>query len=301
MAKSIQFPAKKPKMATKTKPSKIHSSLVSHPLFILLDMDEGWRDQLGATRAIICNRAQDISDVLSKATTNSLWISSGSSMTDLLLRVMSRCSTESQVTRHRLGNLLMLESPRQKTIPFLRSLFENLVGEVPRFKLLPKDQLCEVLAGDSEAVRDLFVGGVIDTEFSLLMLVRGNFDPITVPLSVFRPSGTSKPDFHRFELDDYGHTVRFGEYEASSHFILYLADSDYRKRMNAKYRAQEKGFGPSLRRLRILKGILQDEFPGVNSKTIARIERGEVAKPHDTTRTIIAKTLGVGPDEIELY
>jgi DNA-binding XRE family transcriptional regulator len=264
-------------------------------------MDEGWRERLGATRAIVCNREQDICDVLSKATIHSLWISSGSSMIDVLLRVMSRCNAEPHVARHRLGNLLMLEAPRQKTIPFLRSLFENLVGEAPQFKLLPRDQLCEVLAGGPEAARDVFVGGVVDTEFRLLMLVRGNFDHVTVPLSIFRPSGTSKPDFRRFELDDYGHTVCFGEYEASTHFILYEMDSDYRKRMNANRRAEEKGFGPSLRRLRIQKGISQDEFPEVTSKTIARIERGEVAKPHDTTLTVIAKTFGVGLDEIELY
>ena len=133
------------------------------------------------------------------------------------------------------------------------------------------------------------------------MLVRGNFDHITVPLSIFRPSGTSKPEFRRFELDDYGHTVRFGEYEASAHFILYEADPDYRKRMNARRRAEEKGFGPSLRRLRIQKGISQDDFPGVNAKTISRIERGEVEKPHDATLTVIAKTLGVDPDEVGSY
>ena len=288
-------------MTTKTKPLKIHGSLAVHPSFILLDLDEAWRDQLGATRAIICKRAQDIRDVLPKATIHSLWISSGPDMTDVLLRVMSRCSTESPVAGHRLGNLLMLESPRQKTIPFLRILFENLVGEVPQFRLLPKDQLCEVLAGGAAAARDVFVGGVVDTEFGLLMLVRGDFGHITVPLSIFRPSGTSKPDFRRFELDDYGHTLRFGRYEASAHLVLYEADADYRKRMHAKRRAEEKGFGPSLRRLRIQKGISQDAFPPVSAKTIAQIERSAVAKPHDATLTVIAKTLGVGLDEIESY
>ena len=104
------------------------------------------------------------------------------------------------------------------------------------------------------------------------MLVRGNFDRMTVPLSIFRPSGTSKPDFRRIELDDYGHTVRFGEYEASADFILYEADPDYRKRLNAKRRVEEKGFGPSLRRLRIQKATRQEDFPGINAKIIARIE-----------------------------
>ena len=195
----------------------------------------------------------------------------------------------------------MLESPRPKTVPFLKSLFGNLVGEAPKFQFLPKDQLCEVLAGRSETARDVFMGGVVDTEFGLLSLVRGNLDRVTVPLSIFRPSGTAKPDFRRFELDDYGHTLRFGKYEASSHFILYEADPDYRTRMNAKRRAEETGFGPSLRRLRTLKGVSRDDFSGISAKTIARIERGEVERPHGTTRVVISRTLGVGLDEIESY
>jgi hypothetical protein len=288
-------------VATKVESSKIGGKLLSDRLFILLDVDKVWRDQLGAARAVICNHDKDIYDVLSQATIDSLWVSSGPNMTDELLRVMSRCSVWSDVSRHRLGSLLMLESPRQKTVPFLRSLFGNLVGEAPKFKLLPSRQLCEVLAGSTEAARDVFIGGVVDTEFNLLMLVRGNFERITVPLSIFRPSGTSKPDFRHFELDDYGHTIRFGEYEASATFILYEANADYRKRMNAKRRAEEKGFGPSLRRLRIQKAISQDDFPGLSGKTIARLERGEVETPHGTTLAVISRTLGVAPDEIELY
>jgi hypothetical protein len=237
---------------------------------------------------------------LSKAKNDSLWISSRRSITDFL-HAMSHHSTRSMAASHRWGNLLMLESPKQKTIPFLRNLFGNLVGEAPQFRLLPKDQLCAVLAGPADATRDVLVGGVVDTELGLMMLVRGNLNQITVPLSIFRPSGTSTPDFSCFELDDYGHTVRFGEYEASAHFILYEADADYRKRMKARSRAEEEGFGPSLRRLRIQKGISQDGFPGISGKTISRIERGIVEKPHDTTLSVIAKTLGVDSKDIESY
>lgn len=34
-----------------------------------------------------------------------------------------------------------------------------------------------------------------------------------VPLSVFQPSGTTSPDFEHPSLEDYGQTIRFGEYE----------------------------------------------------------------------------------------
>lgn len=134
-----------------------------------------------------------------------------------------------------------------------------------------------------------------------MTLVRGNFERITVPLSIFRPSGISKPDFTRFALDDFGHSIRFGEYEALAHFILFEADADYRKRTKKKQRAEESGFSGSLRRLRILKGVPQSGFAGISAKTIGRIEGGLVEKPHGATLKNISQTLGVAAEEIESY
>jgi len=71
--------------------------------------------------------------------------------------------------------------------------------------------------------------------------------------------------------------------------------------MKARERCSAKGFGPALRRLRKQRGLLQSDFPRVARKTISRIEKGAVEKPHGTTLARIAKTLGVEPDEIETY
>lgn len=174
----------------------------------------------------------------------------------------------------------------------------------PRFILLNMDKGWKKRLGSNRAVeckRDTEIIGVIDTGFGLVTLVRGNFERITVPLSIFRPSGISKPDFTRFALDDFGHSIRFGEYEASAHFILFEADADYRKRTKKKQRAEESGFSGSLRRLRILKGVPQSGFAGISAKTIGRIEDGLVEKPHGATLKNISQTLGVAAEEIESY
>ena len=68
--------------------------------------------------------------------------------------------------------------------------------------------------------KDLFVGGTVDIERGLLHLINGAGESIEVPLSIFKPSGTCSPDFTAFRLDDCGNTVCFGEYEASSDYIL---------------------------------------------------------------------------------
>jgi hypothetical protein len=102
-------------------------------------------------------------------------------------------------------------------------------------------------------------------------------------------------------LDDYGYTLRFGEYEASAHSVLYRVDPAYRRRANRQRIAEEQGFGPSLRRLRILRRLSRDDFLNIASKTIARIERGETEKPQGKTLETLAKVLNVAPEEIETY
>ena len=119
---------------------------------------------------------------------------------------------------------------------------------------------------------------------------------------MFQPSGKgTHPDFTRLSLADYGHTVRLGDYEASSDAILYEIDPEYRRKIRKQQLAEEQTFGASLRRLRIQKRLSRNDFAPLSSKTIARIERSEVEKPHGDTLRIIAGRLGVEPDEVESY
>ncbi len=45
-------------------------------------------------------------------------------------------------------------------------------------------------------------------------------------------------------------------------------------------------------------GVGRGEFPGLDEKTLARIERGEVERPRRTTLARIAKRLGVAAEEL---
>jgi hypothetical protein len=47
--------------------------------------------------------------------------------------------------------------------------------------------------------------------------------------------------------------------------------------------------------------LKRSDFPSLSAKTIARIERNEIDKPHGTTLAAIADRLGVAPDEIGDY
>jgi hypothetical protein len=178
----------------------------------------------------------------------------------------------------------------------------RLVEITPDLQLLPSEELLDVLSAPPREAAGLFIAGVVDIESQTLALTLGNLRTITVPLAMFRPSGMGvQPDFSRLSLTDYGHTVRFGDYEASSEAILYEADADYRRKTRKKMLAEEKTFGASLRRLRKQKGLSRGDFPPLSSKTIARIERNEVEKPHGDTLSVIADRLGVEPEDVDSY
>ncbi|HEY9720882.1 MAG TPA: helix-turn-helix transcriptional regulator [Oscillatoriaceae cyanobacterium] len=166
--------------------------------------------------------------------------------------------------------------------------------------LLPDDELFEVLAAPNR--EELLIGGFADQSARLVVLYKGNLEPVLVPFDWFTAGPKSpQPDFGRLDVVDYGHYVRLGTYEAATDAILYEFDAGYRKRQRENRLHADTSFGGALKRLRLQRGMSRSQFPGVSAKEIARIERGEVGKPHAKTLGAIAECLGVKPEEIDSY
>ncbi|MFO0967325.1 MAG: helix-turn-helix transcriptional regulator [Gemmataceae bacterium] len=230
---------------------------------------------------------------------DSVWIATQSVPTEELLKEAFGGSSKTSI-RPRLGRLLLLFPPSLEILPALEELFAPIAWGTASFKLLPYEELAEVLAAKNRD--DLFIGGFADRKTDTLILYRGNFDRLAVPTSIFKSPGTAaKPNPSALALTDYGQTVCLGEYEAASDAILYEVDPEFRRRLNAKRREEDRSFGACLRRLRIQKGLRQSDFNSIPAKTIARIERGEVGKPHRDTLQKIANCLNVDPQEIETF
>lgn len=226
-----------------------------------------------------------------------IYVSITKNATDSLMQEMVRGHQRSRQPKR---CLLAVEPPRFGCIPSLTSIFNHVAGLLPGYTWLPLDDLLEVLDRTDAANR--FVGGVVDMQGETVTLVRGNVEQITVPFSYFKKSGTGiDPDFGKLSIDDYGLTVSLGEYEASSDGILYEFDRVYRKRISGQRKAEDKTFGACLRRLRIQRGLSQSDFSPLNAKTIGRIERGEVDKPHGDTMGVIESRLGLSADKIETF
>lgn len=207
-----------------------------------------------------------------------------------------------QQSRSRFSNhrLLLLEETGGAQRTFLNVVFRVVVAPGNGVHLLPVSEILDVLAAENP--QDLFIGGVVDPASEVAVFYRGTLEPVVVPLSWFhRRNPSPRPDFGDFEVADSGLTVRFGEYEASTDLILYAHDPEYRRRAKERRLKQDDSFGASLRRLRLLRAVSREDFPGISAKQIARIERGEIRKPHRRTLETIARRLGVQVEEIASY
>lgn len=195
--------------------------------------------------------------------------------------------------------LLVLEPLDAVERSCLNLLFRVVVEGASVSALLRSEELAEALTAANRG--DLFVAGVVNATARAVVLFRGTLEPVVVPFDWFTRASADAPDFAAFALADHGQTVCFGEYEASADAVLYDLDAGYRKRAKARELAHDDSFGACVRRLRLSKGVRRGDFPGITEKEVARIERGEVKRPHRATLEAIAARLGVEPSEITRY
>lgn len=219
------------------------------------------------------------------------WIATDSTALKVLVGL------EPRDTWHR---LLLLEHAGTARREILHALFRVVIAPDDRVRLLPPDEMADVLV--DEHMEDYFIGGVVDRDDKALVLYRGNFEPLLVPLDWFKARPRRpRPDFDALALTDSGNTVQLGEYEAGTDAILYEFDPQARCRMREREIRKDASFGGSLRRLRLQKGLSRSDFAPLSSKTLARIERGDVEAPRGDTLETIARRLGVPASAIGSY
>ena len=182
----------------------------------------------------------------------------------------------------------------------LSAWFDAVVTAGEALRQLEPTVLRDVLEAPNRAA--LLIGAASSMVDRFVVLYRATLERLAVPFDWFAGApGAPRADFADVEVVDHGQALRLGEYEATTDAILYDFDPEYRRRAKEREVRLDPSFGGSLRRLRLLRGVPRDGFPGVSAKEIARIERGEVARPHADTLRRIAARLGVRPDEIETY
>ena len=224
---------------------------------------------------------------------NALWVAPSEGALRLLVGALA----------HRLKGdqtILSLKSMSKARSEFLRSYFRTVLSADEGVHLLPTEELMNALSAANRA--ELIIGGAASDADDALILYRGDLERIVVPFNWFTVGPASrKPNFAKLAIVDGGQTVRLGDYEAAVDAILYEFDPQYRGRAKKRLAERDDSLGGALRRLRLQKGLRQSDFASVGAKVIARIERGEVRKPHQKTMVSIAKRLGVSPEEIATF
>ncbi len=260
------------------------------------DLDKKASKDIAKRNAKVIHSSKFISE-LQKSSSETVWVTDHSEIIEDALKESGLFKIQENLRKK--TNVLILGEQNFTLESTLASLFKKAFV-FPEAKCLSVEETLEVLS--SENPSDLVIGGVINCDLKTLVLTRGDLRTLIVPLSTFRPSGDGiKPDFSDFLIVDCGQTIKFGNYEASVDSVLYEYDSDYRRRLKVERAKSEKTFAACLKRLRLQKGFLQSDFPGVDEKIIGRLERGEVKRPRSGTLKKIAFVLGVKPEDIMNY
>jgi hypothetical protein len=263
---------------------------MSEPLLLVEPRGHATRE-LARLEADRLHTEAEIRTALERSGRRAVWVAPSVAAVKLLLAALAGRSKGDQ-------RLLSLEPADGSRHSLLHAIFRFVVSADEGIRLLPVDQLADVLGAVNR--EDLFVG--IAAADATIVLYRGNLEPVVVPLTWFRTRpGGPKPDTADLAITDSGQTVRLGEYEAATDAILYEFDAAYRRRAKTRELARDDSFGGALRRLRLQKGLRRSDFRGVTAKEIARIERGEVKKPHPETIAILAKRLGVPSRQLPTY
>lgn len=194
--------------------------------------------------------------------------------------------------------LLCLGARRGDGHALLHATFRFVVSADEGARLAPIAELRDILLSERRA--ELFVAASMSER--AVVLYRGNLEPLIVPLRWF-PTHTQacRSDPSCLAIADFGQTIRIGDSEIAADAILYEFDEAYRRRVKARLRNADPSFGGALRRLRLQKGLRQNDFPGLTAKEIARIERGEIKRPRQLTLAKIARRMGISVDEISTY
>jgi DNA-binding Xre family transcriptional regulator len=258
----------------------------------LLDREEKRRKLFAALQPQVLLSQSQVREAFERPMRHrAVWIASTARSTRHLASLQG-----SRTGDQRLLLLERVEAPRHQ---LLHALFRFVVALGNGVTLLPAEEIAEVMA--SPRRDDLFIGGMLDAAAGALVLYRGSLEPLVIPISWFRLAGNPRLNSTDFEVTDFGQTIRFGDIEAAADAILYEFDPQARRRTKQRSRTNDTSFGGALRRLRLQRGLSRDEFKGISSKEIGRIERGEVANPRAKTIAKLAKRLGVTPAEIDSF
>ena len=187
------------------------------------------------------------------------------------------------------GVLVIPWLPRAEIFPFLLRGFHRVLPLCVTAFPGNARRLCDaIIAGESARL----IGAVPDTALAAVTVFRADLSALCLPKHWFDQNG-DMADIREMKIEQDGAVVRIGSRHWESHLIISAFDVNFRRTLRRMELTQNDSLGGLIRSARKQRRLGRDEFPGIDSKTIARIERNEINRPQRETLRLIAQTLGV--------
>ena len=208
------------------------------------------------------------------------------------LRALARGGCES---RRQVGTLLVPFCPSVELLAALGRCFRRVIYFAAESRWCPDQALCQWV---QQADRQVALGFVYDSPSRLLTLVCADLSILTVPLSDISADAEQNSNIVP-GLSDQGRTIVLPESRHPLLEIIEKYDPGFRRARRRGLWAQSVNPGERIRHLRLASHLRREDIPGVDIKTIARIERGEIRTPQKETLRLIAAALQIPLAELQ--
>jgi hypothetical protein len=194
------------------------------------------------------------------------------------------------------GVLVIPWLPRAEIFPFLMRGFHRVLPLMITAFSGHANRLCDALKV-AESAR--FIGAVPDSALAAITIFRADLSAMCIPAHWFEQSGDNHSvDINNLKIEEDGAVIKIGPRRWQSHQIISAFDVNFRRNMRRLELTQNDSLGGLIRRTRKDRRLGRGEFPGIDAKTIARIERNEIMRPQRETLRLIAQTLGLPVEQL---
>lgn len=87
-------------------------------------------------------------------------------------------------------------------------------------KSLPAYEIEEIHSMAEVLQRQYVVSGYVNLDQRIMILFRGDGTSMKLSFNVFTPSPVETPDFEQFDIIDYGQTIKLGNYEVPTDWVI---------------------------------------------------------------------------------
>lgn len=197
-------------------------------------------------------------------------------------------------SRRQVGTLVIPFFPPLELLAALGRCFRRVIYFAAESRWCPDQALCQLV---EQADRQITLGFAFDSPSGLLTLVCADLSMLTFPLAELSATAENNSNI-RPALSDQGRTLVLPNGPHPLLEIIEKYDAGFRRARRRGLWAQSSHPGERIRHLRLARRLRREDIPGVDLKTIARIERGEIRTPQKETLRLIASALQIPLTEL---